>query len=252
MSVPFEELSPEDQERVRALTEPIDPKKAVRSQAGRTRKLTGDSFEAELDVFHSYLEFSRCGKIRRNWVPTKTVGAPRKGRQQVVRLGPADVDRTGWVRVQLVCSVCRHPLCLCKPAQQPSLWAACTWHAHGAVIIPTAFDAKVIAEGKRRGWYFHDPELQHQLQALKVAAAAGEYAFLLVQDPTVERAFGIRASEEHIYALYSGKGVQLYETAPASGTRALQPTRFLLPSIEKRGQEIGWNWIPLLQHMAPR
>lgn len=239
MSVPFEELSPEDQERVRALTEPIDPKKAARSQAGRTRKLTGDSFEAELDVFHSYLEFSRCGKIRRNWVPTKTVGAPRNGKQQVVRLGPADVDRTGWVAVHW-------------PLEGGITPVAVPWSTVGCARLPVAFDAKVIAEGKRRGWYFHDPELQHQLQALKVAAAAGEYAFLLVQDPTVERAFGIRASEEHIYALYSGKGVQLYETAPASGTRALQPTRFLLPSIEKRGQEIGWNWIPLLQHMAPR
>lgn len=238
--IDFNTLPPEEQARIRAqLTEPVDPKKAARSAAAKQRKKTGDDFEAELDVQHSYYEHMKYGKIRRNYVPTKVVGAPKRGVSQRVVLGPAHVDRTGWVSVA-------------KGTDDTGrFFVPVPWHAPTSQRITVAFDAKVLGERTKRGWYFHDVELQHQLHDLKAAAEAGEYAFLLVLDRAANRVFGIQI-QEHLTALLSGRGVQLYDTAPATGIRALQPLHFFLPSIEKRGQEVGWDWIPLLSHCAPR
>lgn len=235
--VPFAELPPDVQERLRAaghhvpsVDEPSTPP-SPRASAQRKRRKTGDDFEAELDVYHAYLEFSKFGKIRRNWVPTKVVGAPRRGVQQRVVVGPAHVDRTGWVRVHRP-----HGVGGFLPGAGPN-----------AQVIPVAFDAKVIGEKTRRGWYSHDPKLQHQLHDLKAAAEAGEYAFLLVLDRSVERAFAIPI-QEHLTALLSGEGVQLYERGASDA--AFAP---LLPSISKCGGEIRWwAWMGLLELCAPR
>lgn len=251
-AVNFDDLKPEDQELVKAKLEGRAPRKvsqeAIVAQQNRRagaqkRRLTGDNFEAEIDVTCAAYEFRKWGKIRRNYIPTKVVGRDQKFGTKRVAAGPAHVDRTGWSRVQLVCAACSHPLCLCQPSREPTVWAGATPHQTWGRIIPIAFECKVMDESQRRGWYFHDKDLQHQLHDLKAAAEAGEYAFLLVLSRKVGRVFAIPI-QEHYTALLSGQGVQLYdhdnEDIP------------LFPSITKRAQEIGWDWIPLLQHCAPQ
>lgn len=237
-SIHFDDLEPEEQAKVRELLEPIDPKKAAKSAGARLRRKTGEDFESELDITHSYYEYSRFGKIRRNWVPTKVVGKPRRGFiQQRVVVAPADVDRTGWVRVHVHYDEAK---ARATNGTDVNVWEG---SATSGQVIPVGFDAKVLSEsGGRRGWYFHDVGLQHQLHSLKAAADVGEYAFLLVLDRTVGRAFGIPI-QPHLVALLSGAGVQLYERG--------ESPRWIMPSITKRGHEIGWDWIPLLQHMVP-
>lgn len=208
---------------------------AAQSQAGRKRKETGANFEAELDVTHAAYEFKKYGKIRRNHIPTKIVGAPRRGIQPRVPTGPAHVDRTGWVSVDggrpgsgiPWCGVAFNAPCVTKR------------------IIPVAFDAKVLSEKSKRGWYTHDATLQHQLHDLKAAADAGEFAFLFVHDRAVERVFAIPILDWFVSLLRDG--VQLYDYKGKD-----VPPLFLLPSIEKRDQDgLGVDWIPLLQFLAP-
>lgn len=227
--VEFSDFSSAVQADVRAKLEGREParvsQEAIVAQQSRRagaqkRVKTGRDFEAELDITHAGYEFRKWGKIRRNYVPTRMVG---KGKR--VAAGPAHVDRTGWVCV----------------AFNGRADVGTEWHHDGGRILPVAFDAKVNGESGRIGWYQHDKELQHQLHDLKDAADAGEYAFLLVLERRIGRVFAI--SIQPYYTALFQHGVQLYSDEPYVP---------FLPSITKRNEELGWDWIPLLAHCAPR
>ena len=229
--VDFDSLEPSVQAELRAklgVDTPVRQEAIVAQQAkraaGQKRQKTGKDFESEIDVTCAAYEFRKQGKIRRNYVPTRMVG---KGKR--VAAGPAHVDRTGWVSVY----------------QWHNGWHGAEYFAIGSAIIPLAFDCKVHNHAAQRsGWYRHDRDLQHQLHDLKAAADAGEYAFLLILSPKLGRLFAVPILPHYQALLKPDVGVQLYDH-----DRDDVP---LLPSITKRGAEIGWDFIPLLQHCAPR
>lgn len=191
----------------------------VTSDSSRLRAKTGKDFESALDAMHAQYEFRKWGKIRRNWAPTKRIA-----KDKVISLGAADVDRSGWINAYLT----------------GELSVGIPWTQRGGVRFPVAFDAKVLSRG--HATYQHDLPLQHQLHALRASADAGEYAFLLVYAPQVERVFAL-SIRRHFNALVSRAGVTLWDTTG----------KFLQPSITRTNENgiVGWNWIPLVRHCEP-
>lgn len=231
--IDFEELDPDVQAEIRrrAGMAPDDSvsskqKRKGSSDAGRKRVATGKEFEAELDLVHSMYEFKKWGKIRRHYIPTRFEKADARGAVRRA-IGPADVDRTGWVRVFTALGSAT------RASDEPG----------SGHVVPVAFDAKVLGEGVREGWYFHEERLQHQLHGLKASAEAGEAAFLLVYDRGVERVFGVPILP-HFTALLMGHGVQLWY-------RLGSEVRAELPNIEPRAGSLRWDWIPMLHHLTP-
>lgn len=213
---------------------PTRPKKkkganGATASSSRRRKETGAGFEADLDMVHTQYEFRQWGRVRRNHIPTKVIGS-HHGRGSRVAVGGADVDRTGWVRVQQLRGGVH--------AQRDS-WAGT--NAPNGAIIPVAFDAKVLDTD--HATYRHSVDQQHQLHALRAAAQAGEYAFLLVLARQVGRIFAVPIVQ-HFDALLRD-GVKLYASASAGDCTPL------LPSIPVLCGPLGRDWIPLLQYCAP-
>lgn len=236
----FEDLPPEEQERIGKLFDAADAGMAARvrrSIGGRTRLDTGADFEGELDQAHTQFEFRKWGRIRRNHIPTKVItdrkngGGPRR-----IVVSGADVDRSGWVSVE-----CFEEATIFNKAG----WHGVPYSARGQYhqIIPVSFDAKVLPEAAAT--YQHAKDLQHQLHSLRDAANAGEYAFLLILCRRLELVFAIPI-QKHFDALVSGRGVKVYERLDGGriGT--------LLPHVRRDPLIVGWNWIPLLQHCAPK
>lgn len=221
-------LSPEVRERIEGNALPVPRRRraaSVDAAAGRQRGKTGRDFEGELDQMHTWYEFQKIGKIRRNHAPTKVVR--KRGERQRVAVGGAHVDRTGWVRVER------------KLIGGPPYLVACADPTRGT-IIPIAFDAKVLG-ASARGLYRHEVDRQHQLHDLREAARVGEVAFLLVLAPDRGRLFGLEIGA-HFDALISGQGVRLWDAV-----------RWLVPSIGRtRGPgPIGWDWLQLLPALIP-
>lgn len=227
-AIDFEDLDPELQkkiapDRIDQAAAPVVSAKKM--SAGRKRKKTGDSFEAELDTFHTQMSMRGWGKIRHNHVPTKVVGVDSKKRARRITVGEADVDRAGWVRVRILRAV--------YEAQQSVAVPDPFGH-----VVPVAFEAKVLGETVRDGYYIHDPALYHQLDRLRDAAAAGEVAFLLVLDRALKRVFGVPIMP-HYHSLRTAIGVQMYFHLGSE-------LRTLVPSVE-RDLNLGWNWIPMIE-----
>lgn len=201
-----------------------------KSAAAAKRTQTGKEFEGELANTHAAYEFRKWGRIRRNHMPTRVERHDARGAVRRA-IGPADVDFVGWVSAAYQV---RHDLeVFLEPMPQSE--------ENGAVIIPAAFDAKVLSEHTREGWYQHDEKLQHQLHGLKAAAEVGEVAFLFVLVRAVDRAFGIPILP-HFHALLSGQGVQMFYRLGAE-------VRAIVPSVT-RDPLFGWHWLPMLEPLA--
>lgn len=214
------------------------------SESSRLRATTGINFEHDLDITHAEWRFRKYGIIRKNYLPSKIVGKDDRG-VRLVRTGPADIDRSGWV------SISKHFV-----GTDDEVWRPISRYAApldqlagvGPIILPVAIEAKV--QKADHATYVHEPDRIHQLQTLKAAADDGEYAFLLVYAPAVERVFAIPILN-HFNELISGRGVTLWEKrrwAAAPGGFITEP---LLPSIPKRVGSIGCDWLPLLPHCEP-
>lgn len=223
-AIDFEDL--DDELKARIAPDRVDqaapPVSAKKMSAGRKRKKTGDSFEAELDTFHSQMAMRGWGKIRHNHVPTKVIGVDSKKRARRITVGEADVDRAGWVRVLTGIGTAS------RPTSSPG----------SGRVVPVAFEAKVLGETVRDGYYIHDPALYHQLDRLRDAATAGEVAFLLVLDRALKRVFGVPIMP-HYHSLRTAIGVQMY-------FHLGNELRTLVPSVE-RDLNLGWNWIPMIE-----
>lgn len=219
----------------------MTPRARATSASSRQRLKTGVDFESDLDFTHAEWRHRKYGIIRKNHLPSKIIGRDENG-ARMVRTGAADCDRSGWV------SISKHFV-----GTDDEIWRPMSVRARpldqlagvGPIIIPVAIEAKV--QKAQHSTYVHERDRYHQLHSLKAAAEDGEFAFLLVFAPAVERVFALPILN-HFNDLIIGRGVTLWEKRRWLDGFVVDP---LVPSVTKKVGSIGCDWLPILPHCEP-